>query len=64
MIQLKRWRIWQSDFINVPGHSAAPFRYFSNYEMADRPPTPRDTLAILKQAAERHLKYVYLEMYN
>ena len=60
MIQLKRWRIWQSGFHQCPGHSAAPFQVFPNYEMADRPPTPRDTLAILKQAAERHLKYVYL----
>jgi pyruvate formate lyase activating enzyme len=42
---------------DIPLHLS---RYFPNYEMADRPPTPRDTLAILKQAAERHLKYVYL----
>jgi pyruvate formate lyase activating enzyme len=42
---------------DIPLHLS---RFFSNYEMQDRPPTPRKTLDDLKKIAGRHLKYVYL----
>ncbi|HWQ77487.1 MAG TPA: AmmeMemoRadiSam system radical SAM enzyme [Anaerovoracaceae bacterium] len=35
-------------------------RYFPQYEMNDRPPTPLGTLQELKRIADRHLNYVYL----
>lgn len=42
---------------DIPLHLS---RYFPNYEMADRPPTPVNTLMELKDIADRYLKYVYL----
>ena len=42
---------------DIPLHLS---RYFPNYEMTDRPPTPHNTLIELKRIAERHLNYVYL----
>lgn len=35
-------------------------RFFPNYKMQDVPPTPVETLQRAKEAALRHLKYVYL----
>lgn len=35
-------------------------RYFPNYKMKDRPPTPKKTLEDLRDEALKHLKYVYL----
>lgn len=35
-------------------------RYFPNYMMTDRPPTPVSTLTALKETASRYLNYVYL----
>lgn len=35
-------------------------RYFPNYEMRNKPPTPIDTLEKLKSQADKYLKYVYL----
>lgn len=35
-------------------------RYFPNYKMQDRPPTPVDTLKKARLTAMQHLKYVYL----
>lgn len=35
-------------------------RYFPNYEMRNKPPTPIDTLEKLKGQADKYLKYVYL----
>ena len=42
---------------DIPLHLS---RYFPQYEMTDRPPTPLNTLTELKGIAERHLNYVYL----
>lgn len=42
---------------NIPLHLS---RYFPNYQMQDRPPTPRETLEKLKSEAQKHLTYVYL----
>ncbi len=35
-------------------------RYFPNYKMKDRPPTPKKTLEDLRDEALKYLKYVYL----
>jgi len=49
---------WLASLSNdIPLHLS---RYFPKYEMTDGPPTPLNSLIELKQAAQRHLKYVYL----
>lgn len=35
-------------------------RFFPNYQMTDRPPTPVETLKAAQERAMKHLKYVYL----
>lgn len=55
MEQMVKWLASISQ--EIPLHLS---RYFPNYEMKDRPPTPIDTLKELKQIADRYLKYVYL----
>ncbi len=55
MDEMTRWLASISP--EIPLHLS---RYFPNYEMKDRPPTPVKTLSELKHAAEKHLKYVYL----
>lgn len=55
MEEMARWLASLSP--DLPLHLS---RYFPHYEMADRPPTPLDTLLELKRIASRHLKYVYL----
>ena len=42
---------------DIPLHLS---RYFPQYQMTDRPPTPLNTLMELKKIADRHLRYVYL----
>lgn len=53
--EMAKWLASVSD--DIPLHLS---RYFPNFEMTDRPPTPRSTLVELKQAAEHHLKYVFI----
>lgn len=42
---------------DIPLHLS---RYFPNYLMIDRPPTPMETLKQLKKVADQYLKHVYL----
>lgn len=55
MDEMARWLAALSP--EIPLHLS---RYFPKYEMTDKPPTPLNTLQILKDAAERHLNHVYL----
>lgn len=55
MDEMARWLAALSP--EIPLHLS---RYFPKYEMTDKPPTPLNTLQILKEAAERHLNHVYL----
>jgi len=42
---------------DIPLHLS---RFFPDYEMRDRPPTPRETLEKAAEIASKHLKYVYI----
>ncbi|MCX7708667.1 MAG: AmmeMemoRadiSam system radical SAM enzyme [Clostridia bacterium] len=42
---------------DIPLHLS---RFFPNYKMQDRPPTPKETLVKAREAALKHLNYVYL----
>lgn len=49
---------WLASISNeIPLHLS---RFFPNYKMQDRPPTPKDTLIKAREEALKHLKYVYL----
>jgi pyruvate formate lyase activating enzyme len=52
---LSRWLAGISE--EIPLHLS---RFFPNYEMQDIPPTPRETLTKARDAAMKHLKFVYL----
>lgn len=53
--ELSRWLASISP--EIPLHLS---RFFPNYKMNDKPPTPRETLERAKEKALGHLKYVYL----
>jgi pyruvate formate lyase activating enzyme len=53
--ELSRWLASISP--EIPLHLS---RYFPNYNMSDRPPTPIETLKGAKDKAKEYLKYVYL----
>ncbi len=46
---------------NVPLHFS---RFFPMYKMLDRSPTPKETLVQAKEAAQKHLDYVYIGNVN
>lgn len=53
--QLSKWLSSISE--EIPLHLT---RFFPNYKMDDKPPTPVSTLEAAKKEAERHLKFVYI----
>ena len=53
--ELSRWLASISS--DIPLHLS---RFFPNYKMQDRPPTPKETLVCAREKALEHLKYVYL----
>ncbi len=53
--ELSKWLA--SISTEIPLHLS---RYFPNYKMTDKPATPVETLLKAREAAQEHLKYVYL----
>ncbi len=53
--EMCRWISGLSE--EIPLHLS---RFFPNYRMLDRPPTPRSTLENARKIAQKYLKYVYL----
>lgn len=53
--ELSRWIASISP--EIPLHLS---RYFPNYKLLDKPPTPKETLMKAKEEARKHLTYVYV----